>query len=657
MLHAYLFFHCNLAFSSIAEEQRETVIDRCYTPMLDLAEHGGIPIGVEASGWTLEEIARLRPAWLERLKFLLADGRCEFIGSGYAQLIGPLVPAVVNAANQRLGMATYERLLGVRPALALINEQAYSSGILEHYADSGYTGIIMEWDNPRLAHPEWPQEYRYAPQAVQDMRGRPLNLLWNQSIVFQHLQRVAHGEKELEEYKRAVMRHQGGEARALCLYGNDAEVFAFRPGRFATEAPVAEGEWGKLTCALNSLRVEEQCVFCLPGEVFDIALPHSGNILALESPEIPVPVKKQPKYNLLRWAVTGRDDFGINARCRRIAEKFTAEGADDALWRELCFLWASDFRTHITAKRWETYLERLSALERKLGLSDSPLAPDEGGAGIVAIPVCEPEHAGRRLTLRTDTGLLRLNTHKGLAIDSLTFPAIYSNPLIGTIAHGFFEDVSMAADFFSGHVVMEVPGQRKSTDLSPVLSQVTESHSAIQAECVVPDFFCPMHKRVTLFRDRPEVEITYRFNWGECPAGSIRLFHLTLLPGAFDPHTLYYAAHNGGASPERFPLRGKVDHGRAISFMVSAAHAVGMTEGYMEIGDAEKMLCIFVLPSYSPLVAMLSHHEYSGLPFTRISFSCREVDDTVKNFSERRDMELGIRICGAMQICAMNASG
>ena len=40
--------------------------------------------------------------------------------------------------------------------------------------------------------------------------------------------------------------------------------------------------------------------------------------LRLESAACPVPVKKQRKYNLSRWAVTGRDDLGVNAACERI---------------------------------------------------------------------------------------------------------------------------------------------------------------------------------------------------------------------------------------------------------------------------------------------------------------------------------------------------
>jgi len=54
-LHLFALFHLNLAFSSIEEEQRGDVIKRCYWPLLELAKSHG-PIGIEATGFTLEEM-------------------------------------------------------------------------------------------------------------------------------------------------------------------------------------------------------------------------------------------------------------------------------------------------------------------------------------------------------------------------------------------------------------------------------------------------------------------------------------------------------------------------------------------------------------------------------------------------------------------------
>ena len=38
-------------------------------------------------------------------------------------------------------------------------------------------------------------------------------------------------------------------------------------------------------------------------------------------------MKKQRKYNLARWAVTGRDNLAINAACQRIYEGMLASEA------------------------------------------------------------------------------------------------------------------------------------------------------------------------------------------------------------------------------------------------------------------------------------------------------------------------------------------
>ncbi len=138
-----------------------------------------MPLGIEVSGYTLETIASIDPAWLDELDFLVTEGPRELIGSGYAQIIGPLVPAEVNAANLRLGNQAYERLLGFRPEIALVNEQAYSAGMVQHYLDAGYQAIVMEWNNPARYHPEWNMEWRYLPQLACGLDGEMIPVIWN----------------------------------------------------------------------------------------------------------------------------------------------------------------------------------------------------------------------------------------------------------------------------------------------------------------------------------------------------------------------------------------------------------------------------------------------------------------------------------------------
>ena len=86
-----------------------------------MVEDTNIPVAFEFSGMTLEAIFDIDPELVEALKALWSAGKIEFVGSGYSQSIGPLMPLEVNKRNLALGNETYQRLLGQTPSTALIN--------------------------------------------------------------------------------------------------------------------------------------------------------------------------------------------------------------------------------------------------------------------------------------------------------------------------------------------------------------------------------------------------------------------------------------------------------------------------------------------------------------------------------------------------------
>ncbi len=462
-------FHLNLAFSSLEEESHAEVIRRCYHPALQLARDTGFPIALEATGWTLRRAAQLDPGWIELLRELLADGQVEFVGSAHAQCAAPLLPALLNAWNLRLGREVYAELLGVAPRIALVCEQAYSPGLVPLYLEAGYEALIVDWDNARRSHPEWPAEHRLHPQRARG-GGQEIPIVWSKSIAFQKFQRFAHGELSLESYLGYVraLASAASPGSALMLYANDVEVFDHRPGRFAAEPRLAEGEWQRIATGLRALGEQEVGVAALPSELLGLLdCPHAGRGLVLEGPSQPIPVKKQDKYNISRWAVTGRDDIGINTRCWRLYEGLREEGcADPECWRELCELWASDFRTHITRARWDVLQERLSRAEREWLTATTPVggAPTGGPAGEVG----SAEHPGDILKLRAGELTLQLNSRRGLAIETFADGRVAPLPLLGTLEHGYFPTIELGADFYSGHLVQESPLHHKITDLGPV---------------------------------------------------------------------------------------------------------------------------------------------------------------------------------------------
>ncbi len=637
MLRVFAIFHLNLYYSSIEESRRALVIRQAYWPLLDLVSRQRIPLGIEAPAATLDAIARLDPSWIARLRHLCGRGLCEFIGSGYAQIIGPLVPAEVNAANLQIGNKVYRRLLGFHPRIALVNEQAYSGGLIAHYLDAGYRGIVMEWDNAAMAHPEWDPELGYLPQLAEGPGGERIPLLWAHSIAFQKLQRYAHGELTLDEVLDYVrVRRPATGQRIFCVYANDAEVFDFRPGRYHTEAPFhPEGEWNRIARFFESLQREPGTSWTLPSHALSLlGESGAGTPLRLGSAAQPIPVKKQLKYNPTRWAVTGRNDLWANTACWRIYQALRSrENAPEEAWRELCELWASDYRTHITSRRWRSFKARLRRAEKRW--TEKPPPPREPAAPVPGPPQSgglspAVRRNGRFLEIEAETIRVRLNCAKGLALDGLWFKAVDpSRPLCGTIHHGYYDHMAWGADFFTGHLVFQAPGRPKITDLSPVDPEIREHSARLMVQTRVPTPLGAVEKTIRVDPGRPSVGIEYRLHWRRIPVGILRMGHITLHPEAFDLGSLCYRTANGGYTPEMFRLGlEEVDHGAPVSPLVTASQCVGITDGVFEFHDAAKVLRVGVDKACTALVGLVTCRRVRGTYFCRLALSGAETDET-----------------------------
>jgi hypothetical protein len=662
-LGLFAVFHLNLMFSAVEEADRGRVITRCYHPILDAAERYGLPLGIEATGVTLEIASRVDPTFLRRLRTLCNDGPVEFVGSGYAQIIGPLVSDRVNCKNLEIGQETVRRLLGVTPRLALVGEQAWSAGLTGHYLDAGFAGVILDFENSRAAC-HLPGDCAFAPARAAGPDGRTIPVLFNQCVAFQQLQRYAHGEQELDAYMD-YLGSKVGLGSIFSLYGNDAEIFDYRPGRFETEAAlVDDGEWGRINRLFETLGRDGRFVFLSPSAALTTCGdPTAAPILPLTSAAHPCVVKKQRKYNITRWAVTGRDDLRLNAAVNMLAASMPFESSsesdahgvspEDATgkrqavsgeknWKNLLYLYSSDFRTHITGKRWRA-LWRNAALRRGLGALE--------GAMLAALPPCPGEASPPtgvtvepgQVTLSTPAATVTLNTRKGLAIQAAFFPSVDPRPLVGTIPHGSFEDIALAADFFSGHFTFEAPGRPKVTDLFPVVPTFGAGEGGTVSAGFAADLpFGRFRKTVVVYADTPRLDIAYDLECSRPLQGSLRLCYVTLPPWSFDRESLYYRAASGGPA-ETFALAGQeVEHGRAVSFLVSASAGLGASEGVIDLGDKDKFVRVRVeTPGYRPL-GLVTCRDTEGGYFFRLAFSALETDETSRPWG-RRPRRLALR--------------
>ena len=649
MLKLYSVFHLNLMFSSIEVEERDKVIQNCYWPLLELADQGA-KIAIEATGLTLEIINEISPDWIKQLNVRIANGLIEFVGSGYAQIIAPLVPVEVNIWNQKNGLEVYSRLLGVKPEVVLVNEMAYSAGIIEIYRSMGYRAIIMEWNNPRAGHPEWENEWRYYPQeALGTNTDITIPVIWADSIAFQKFQRYAHGEYSLDDYKEYLKSHSGNNHRYFPFYSNDVEIFDFRPSRYKTEVEFeGSSEWHKIFYLYNILAEERWCEFVFPSEVLnELGSQQSGNPIQLESPAQPIPVKKQEKYNINRWALTGRDDLGINTICYKIYKELSnSANATTRDWKKLCYFWSSDFRTHITESRWTEYRGELKNCSEKWCTQGRIPAPP------TTLIDFYPFKQGSLSVEKVDSIIevmnadlaVRFKMNKGMTIESCIFKCISGGALFGALEHGFYDNISLAADFYSGHSLIEQPGKHKISDLSPVEAIISKRNDQIELSTKLINAEIEIE---TIARVSPKsIRIYKNLKLPERTVGIIHPFHITLNPTAWDKGSLFYSTCNGGEEPEIFILRdNSIKHKNIFSTLISAVDGLGSTDGILRIGDKNKCLLIKHDQSLSYLSPRIDYSPHQGeYFFLRVIYSAQEIDETFRPSTEPTALEMAIDI-------------
>ncbi|MBI5587669.1 MAG: hypothetical protein HY889_04800 [Deltaproteobacteria bacterium] len=658
MLNLYSVFHCNLAFSMIPRRHFPALIERCYWPLLRLAEKG-VPLGIEMTAWTLNEVANIDPVFVSKLKELWDSGSCEFIGSGNSQAIFPLIPAEVNRWNLAAGNRHYERLLGRRPGVALVNEQTYSRGLVDLYREAGYETIIMDWNNC-CQHNHYPKEFKYGVQRAAGIKG-DINLLWSHSIAFQKFQRCVHGEIGVEEYVDYLMsHHEPSRERAFVVYSNDAEVFDFRPGQVVT----AMGEYEKIAEIYSRIASDKRVSLKTPGAVVERfkGVPDSMNIVRLESSETPVVCKKQEKYNPVRWAVAGRDSVHINTECFRIFENIKSlEGygvPQEALvgYKEmLTLLWGSDFRTNTEDEKFRWLQDRLGWVKLETErLLEAEKAKKTIGMAVLGANIYKGSHVGAiasqlsgsdkkkpvKASTSSSENILRVATgtvvaefleNKGLAIKSLSFPGVSDKTLVGTLPHGHYEDMRLGADFFSGHLIHVTRDGKKTTDLKHAHPVIDEDDAMVNVKTETTLDIGTLWKTYVISKTEHEVSVTYTLKVNGLSASSLRLGIFTFIPSGFDVNGLWFETVNGGAAPERFYLKGhEIAHDEPVSQCVSASGCLGATEGWVRVGDGKKSVTISADRSKLYSVPMLNFKEPSSEEtfFLRLYHSLGEVDDT-----------------------------
>lgn len=618
MTSFYKIYHGNLAFSAVEEESIPEVIDKCYFPLLTFIEKSKTPTGLELSAYSLEKIALYRPQWIDKFKALHNKNLIELIGSGYMQIIGPLVPYEVNINNQMLGLQTYREILGITPTLAYINEQVFSKSMVDIYYETGYKGIVMEWNNAFTKHNEWNKSHAFSPVITKGINHK-LPLLWTDSIIFQKFQRLIHSESISEDYITQIQQYITQGYQALPIYTSDLEVFNYRPGRFETEAVIDNDEWHTIHDTVAKLSGLGK--FSLPSQVLSSCLNNEIQ-LTLPTNSSPVIVKKQQKYSLSRWAACGRGATHINQLCYNYFLAIKSS-TDNQLWKQLLQYWGSDYRTHITPKKWARALDFLTAF------NNQETAKNKDNETAKNFIVTQDK---QQLIIEKEGVSFVFLKLKGLCLKSIM---VNEKQLpIGTVMHGDLDFINHGADYYTGTTVIDYAEGGRITDLYKVSDYTIQEreHTLTLSTRLPLKQLGYIEKSWIINLENQKLTYDAEITLNKSIKGSIRAGAITLIPQQKNKN-FWYECKNGGATYERYGINDKtiINHAQTQSLLQSSQNGIGVTDGVLAFGeDNNRFLTVNIEQKSSYPFVMLQNSVDNNLFLTRVFFSLQELDDTLK---------------------------
>jgi len=146
-------FHANLNYAYLTPDRYEFVIRTAYEMMIDTMrdEFRGTKYVFEASGYTIEEMAKKTPDVLEKLKSAITAGQCEFMGSPYAHPMLPNFPQEDGLWSLKFSNEVYRKYLGLQPRSFWNPECGWRSYVPEQVVDAGYKNLVADFEAYTIA--------------------------------------------------------------------------------------------------------------------------------------------------------------------------------------------------------------------------------------------------------------------------------------------------------------------------------------------------------------------------------------------------------------------------------------------------------------------------------------------------------------------------
>lgn len=123
----------------------ERAYEKCYKPFFEVLErHPGVRVNCHFSGPVIDWIETNRPAFIDRLKKLAADGQIELLGGAYYEPICGMIPA--KDLNGQIGLmsAKLEGWTGRRPAGAWLAERVWDPELVPVLQAAGFDYTVLD---------------------------------------------------------------------------------------------------------------------------------------------------------------------------------------------------------------------------------------------------------------------------------------------------------------------------------------------------------------------------------------------------------------------------------------------------------------------------------------------------------------------------------
>ena len=150
------------------------VFDLAYAPLVNALERSpSVRVSLHYTGPLLEWLRAERPAFVERLRDLVASGQVEILGGGWAEPVLASLPE-----RDRVGQLTrmadaLEELFGRRPRGAWLAERVWEPSLPSSLRDAGYDWTILDDAHFRAA--SIPEEQRWGSYVTED-QGKLITL-------------------------------------------------------------------------------------------------------------------------------------------------------------------------------------------------------------------------------------------------------------------------------------------------------------------------------------------------------------------------------------------------------------------------------------------------------------------------------------------------